>query len=102
MGEGTHFGQVTGKKILGAVLALVIACLIEASSDWVDSLVQPHLTIGAIVIDAVGLLAVGLILGVPVAMLFWNKLVAPVFEVRKIRYLHGLIIVTVIYWIGGV
>ena len=101
MNERTHFNKVTGLQILGVLIALLLACFIEASSDWVASLNPPSLTIGAIAIDAVGLLLVGLILGIPVTILFWNKVVSPIFEVRKIRYIHGLVIFTVIYWFRG-
>ena len=101
MNEQTHFNKVTGKQIFGALIALLLGCFIEASSDFVMSLNPPSLTLDAITIDTFGLLLVGLVLGVPVTMLFWNKLVSPIFEIRKIKYIHGLIIVTVIYWFSG-
>lgn len=101
MNEQTHFNKVTGVQIFWVVIALSLAALIEASTDWVKSQHPPNLTLGSIGMEAVGMLLVGLILGVPITLLFWNKLIAPIFDVRKIKYLHGLVIVTVIYWFSG-
>jgi len=101
MNEQSYFKGPTKLQILGTLIILLIACLIEGASDWVDSLNPPSLTMGAIAIDAIGIFFVGLLIGIPVTMLVWNKLVAPIFEVPKIRYVHALIVCTVIYWIGG-
>lgn len=101
MNEPTHFNKVSSIQIFWVVFALSVAALIEASSDWLKSQNPPSLTIGSIAMDTIGFFLVGLAIGVPVTMLFWNRLVVPVFDVRKIRYVHGLIIVTVIYWFSG-
>ncbi len=82
-------------------MALILGCLIEASSDWVNSLNPPSMTLGAIALDTIGLLLVGLLIGVPIALLLWNRLVSPVFLVPRIRYVHALILVTAAYWING-
>jgi|GEM_PF-3734223 len=101
MNEQAYFKKPTKLQICGTVIILLIACLLEGASDWFDSLNLPSLTMGAIAIDAIGIFLVGLLIGVPIGMLVWNKLVAPIFEVPKIRYVHALVLVTVIYWISG-
>jgi hypothetical protein len=82
-------------------MGLLLGCLIEASSDWVNSLNPPSMTLGAIALDTLGLLLVGMLIGVPVAVLLWNRLISPIFGVPRIRYVHALILVTVAYWING-
>lgn len=92
MNNQTHFNKVTGVQVFWVMVALSLAALIEASTDWLKSQTEPSLTVESIMKDAVGLLLVGFIIAVPLTMLFWNKLVAPVFDVRKIKYVHGLVI----------
>jgi len=50
---------------------------------------------------AVGHLIIMLMIGIPIPLLIWNRLVAPIFGVPKIRYLHGLVLATAIYWVKG-
>ena len=102
MSEKTHFGKVTKLQQFCALVALFIGCFFEASWDFLKAQTPPSMTLDAILMDTVMILAVGLVLGIPVTMLFWNRLVAPIFEVRKIRYVHGLVVATVLYWLSGI
>lgn len=101
MTESECFKRPNKVQLLVVLLALALACFIEASSDWVASLDPPSMTVGAIALDAVGLLLIGLLIGVPVTILGWNKLVSPIFSVPKIQYVHALVLVTAAYWIRG-
>ncbi len=101
MSEQRDFKKPTKLQILGTIIILSIACLIEGASDWLDSLNTPSLTGFKIAIDAIWLFFIGLVIGVPVAMLVWNRLVAPIFELPKVQYIHALVLVTVIYWFNG-
>ena len=101
MTERQEFGRPTGLQIVVTLVIFALACLLEGASDWINSLSPPSLTIGAISVDAVAYLCAGLLIGVPVALLVWNKLVAPIFSVPKLRYVHALVLVTAIYWIKG-
>ena len=101
MTEKNSFNQPTKIQLAIVLMALILGCLIEASSDWVDSLNLPSMTLGAIALDTVGLLMVVLLICVPIAVLLWNRLISPIFLVPRIRYVHALILVTAAYWING-
>jgi len=101
MNKEQYLNKLSAPKLLCTLFALGLACFIESSRDWVMSLSPPRLTAGAILLDAICLLIVVLILAVPITVLVWNNLISPVFEVNKIKYIHGLVIFTVFCWIGG-
>ena len=93
--------MVSTKQLIATICALLFGCFVEASSDWIAEQVGKNLTAKSIIIDAAGLFLVGLIIGVPVAMLFWNKLLSPIFGVPRVLYVHALVLVTAAYWING-
>ncbi len=99
-GDDRYTG-VSGTQIWLAVLLLAIAALIEGSSDWIDHGLPPSLTLPEILRDTLGMFALCLVIGVPITMVCWNKLLAPVFHVKRIGYVHGLILVAAASWIAG-
>jgi hypothetical protein len=97
-----EFNKVTGKQIAVCVFFILLACFLESSIDYINSLNEPSLTFGDIVIDTVGIAVIVFILGLPIAKFFWNYLLSTIFSIPKINYTQSLVIVTCIYWIGGI
>ncbi|WP_119969696.1 hypothetical protein [Shewanella japonica] len=102
MSDVEAFNKVTKKQVAVSVFFLSLACFIEASNDFVANLNPPSLTFNNILVDTVGFLIVGLVIGLPVAKAFWNRLLSQVFLLPKINYGQALVLVTCIYWIGGI
>lgn len=92
---------VSTRQLIATLCALVLGCLMEASSDWLTEQAGKNLTGKSILVDTLALLLVILVIGVPVALLFRNRLLAPIFGIPRIRYAHGIIVVTAAYWISG-
>ena len=86
--------------MVGTLLALILACFIEASSDWITTLNDPRLTLGGIAIDTVIALIVVLAIAVPITMFFWNRLLAPIFQMPRVTYVHALVLTAAVSWIG--
>lgn len=101
MNDNHQLGTVSSKQLAGTLLALILGCFIEASSDWLATHTDPSLTLGAIAIDTVVFFIVGLVIGVPITMFFWNRLLAPIFQIPRVKYVHALVIISAVYWING-
>jgi hypothetical protein len=101
MKKKKSFNKVTPMQTIFAILALILACYFEASYDFICSLSPPSMTQNMILIDTIGILLVGFILGFPITMLMWNKLLAPIFNIPKINYIQALVLISALYWIKG-
>ena len=61
--------------------------------------VGPSLTIGAVCVDTVIILALDFVLKMPVIVLIWNFAIAPVFKVRRLRYVEGAVLVALMWFL---
>ena len=96
-----RFKRPDWKRALAVVALLLAACVLESSSDWIQSRVSPSLTYDAVAIDIALLFTGTFIIVAPVVLLIWNWLVAPLFEVKKIGYFHAVVVVTLMYWLNA-
>ena len=99
MNDDHELGNVSSKQLVGTLLALILLSFIEASMDWITTLNDPSLTLGGIAIDTVGILILVLAIAVPITMFFWNRLLAPIFQMPRVTYVHALVITAAVYWI---
>ena len=100
MNDDHQLGNVSSKQLVGTLLALILACFIEASSDWITAQRDPSLTLRGIAIETVGILFLGLAIAVPITMFFWNRLLAPIFQMPRVTYVHALVITAAVNWMN--
>ena len=100
MNDDYQLGNVSSKQLVGTLLALILACFLEASNDWITTQTDPSLTLGGIAIDTVGLLIIGLAIAIPITMFFWNRLLAPIFQMPRVTYVHALVITAAVNWMN--
>jgi hypothetical protein len=96
--------EMTDRRFLNITIVLLLIAVnaaLDASSDWVHSFLEPSLTLRAIVLDWMGIVALALLFGAPLIMLLWNRLIVPTFSLKPITYFKALVLMAIGSWIGG-
>ena len=91
-----HSSGGTFKRAVIALGLLVLVSTMYAGHDWAELHSYPALTLAEIALEALLVLAGYLLIFIPVAVLYWNKIVSPTFHWRKITYVEALILAAII------
>ena len=99
----TNLKDMKKSPLIWTFIAFLSACVIEASSEWLDSITplnEPALTWDIILYNTFAIMFVYILIYVPVLWILWNKILTPIIGVNPLSYWRALAVASVLLWMS--